>query len=68
MAREADASNVVYGLLCREIRKLWMYLFVHLDRRWGHVSISLKGQRVQWMFGWVCGQNICLCRLSIYCV
>ena len=55
------------ALLYREICKPWMYLFVHLDRRWGHVSISLRGQRVQCMFGWVRGHIMCSCRLSMYC-
>ena len=32
------------ALLCFEICRPWMYLFVHLDRRWGHVSISMGGK------------------------
>ena len=31
-------------LLCLEISRPWMYLFVHLDRRWGHVSITMRGK------------------------
>lgn len=38
------------SLLRLEIRRPRMNLFVHFDTRWGHVSISLRGQRMQCMY------------------
>lgn len=40
-------AMVCMALLCPH--NPWMYLFVHLNRRWGHVSISLRGQRVRYV-------------------
>ena len=38
------------SLLCLGIHNSWLCQFVHLDIGWGHVSTSLRGQRVQYMF------------------
>ena len=53
-------------LLCLEIRTPWMYLFVHLDRRWGHVFISMRGQRLRCMFEYMHGQITCFHRLPMF--
>ena len=42
VVRDDNASNIVYIFVVSED--------VHLDLRWGHVSITLRGQSVQWMF------------------
>lgn len=41
-------------LLCLGIQKPFMYLFVHLDKRWGHVSIlrGAKSAMYVWVYVW----------------
>lgn len=47
------------ALLCFEECLPWMCLYVHLDRRWRHVSISLRGQKCNACLG-ICIAKMCL--------
>lgn len=40
--------------------------FVHVDSRYGHVSISYLGNSVQFGIGWVIGQKMSLRRFPMY--
>ena len=54
-------------MLWRDILRPFMCRFSHVDRRCGHVSLSLLGHKVQLGFGiYVRGQNIFFLQFSMY--
>lgn len=44
-----------------------MSWFAHVDRRCGHVFLSLLWHNVQLGFGWVIGRNMCFKWFHVYC-
>ena len=55
------------ALLCRAILSPLRYGCSHVDRRWGHVSLSFLWHSVQLGFWYWRGQNICFLWLPMYC-
>ena len=55
------------ALLCLAILNPLRYECSHVDRMWGHVSLSLRGHNVQLEFCCVKGQKIFFMWLPIYC-
>ena len=54
-------------MLCRAILRPFKYGCSHVDRRWGHVSLSLRLHSVQLGFGCVRGQKMFILWLPMYC-
>ena len=60
-------SDLYTTLLLRDILRPLRYWFLHVNRRWDHVSLAFCGHSEQLGLGCMRGQNIFFLWLPMYC-